>query len=122
MLMRASVGCTLRNWRSTPDCSWNRFAIERGHACSVRGCPASWSPPSGGAESAAGPHSGTGAISTNYLALRIALAVIDVFLQLNGRELTAEEVDAAETIQSVAAGKLTEDELAAWINEHSRAI
>lgn len=53
---------------------------------------------------------------------RIALAVIDVFLQLNGRELTAEEVDAAEVIQSLAAGKLTEDELAAWISEHSRSI
>jgi death-on-curing protein len=53
---------------------------------------------------------------------RIALAVIDVFLQLNGRELTAEEVDAAEIIQSVAAGKLTEDELASWINEHARGI
>ena len=53
---------------------------------------------------------------------RIALAVIDVFLHLNGRELTAEEVDAAETILSVAAGKLTEDELAAWISEHSRGI
>jgi hypothetical protein len=52
------------------------------------------------------------------ISLRIALAVIDVFLQLNGRELTAEEVDAAEIIQSVAAGKLTEDELAAWICEH----
>jgi death-on-curing protein len=53
---------------------------------------------------------------------RIALAVIDVFLQLNGRELTAKEVDAAEIIQSVAAGKLTEDELTAWISEHSRGI
>jgi death-on-curing protein len=51
---------------------------------------------------------------------RIALAVIDVFLQMNGRELTAEEVNAAEVVQSVAAGKLTEDELATWIREHSR--
>ena len=42
-----------------------------------------------------------------------------MFLQLNGRELTAEEVDPAEIVQSVAAGKLTEDELAAWIHEHS---
>jgi prophage maintenance system killer protein len=41
---------------------------------------------------------------------------------LNGRELAAEEVDAAEIIQSVAAGKLTEDELAGWISEHSRSI
>ena len=53
---------------------------------------------------------------------RIALAVIDVFLQLNGRELTAEEIDAAEIVRSVAAGRLAEDELAAWISEHSRGI
>jgi death-on-curing protein len=53
---------------------------------------------------------------------RIALAVIDVFLQINGRELTAEEVSAAEIIQSVAAGKLTEEQLATWIREHSRGI
>jgi death-on-curing protein len=51
---------------------------------------------------------------------RIALALIDVFLQMNGRELTAEEVDAAEIIRSVAAGKVTEEQLAAWISEHVR--
>ena len=51
---------------------------------------------------------------------RIALAVIDVFLQMNGRELTAEEADAAQMIRSVAAGKLTEVQLATWISEHSR--
>jgi death-on-curing protein len=51
---------------------------------------------------------------------RIALAVIDVFLQMNGRELTAEEAEAAEIIQSVAAGKLTEEQLAAWISDHAR--
>jgi death-on-curing protein len=51
---------------------------------------------------------------------RIALAVIDVSLQMNGRELTADEVDAADMIQSVAAGELTEEQLAAWISEHAR--
>jgi death on curing protein len=50
---------------------------------------------------------------------RIALAVIDVFLQMNGRELTAEEADAGGIIQSVAAGKLTEEQLATWISEHA---
>ena len=53
---------------------------------------------------------------------RIALAVMDVFLQLNGCELTAGEVDAVEIIQSVAAGELTEDELAAWISAQVRGI
>jgi death on curing protein len=46
---------------------------------------------------------------------RVALAVIDVFLQLNGRELLAEEVDAANTMQGVAAGDLAEEQLADWI-------
>jgi prophage maintenance system killer protein len=36
------------------------------------------------------------------------------------RELTAEEVDAADVIRSVAAGKLTEQQLATWISEHAR--
>jgi death on curing protein len=51
---------------------------------------------------------------------RIALTVIDVFLQMNGRELTAEEVDAAEIIRSVAAGNVTEEQLAVWIRERVR--
>jgi death on curing protein len=50
---------------------------------------------------------------------RVALAVIDVFLQLNGRELLAEEVDAANTMQGVAAGDLTEEQLADWIAAHA---
>ena len=49
----------------------------------------------------------------------MALAVIDLFLPMNGRELTAKEVDATEFIQSVAAGQLTEEQLVLWIGEHS---
>jgi prophage maintenance system killer protein len=51
----------------------------------------------------------------------MALAVIDVFLQLNGRELSAEEVDAANTMQCVASGDLTEEQLADWIAAHATA-
>jgi len=51
---------------------------------------------------------------------RIALAVIDVFLRLNGRELVAEEVDASAMIQSLAAGELTEEQLPRWLGEHVR--
>lgn len=53
---------------------------------------------------------------------RVALAIVDVFLRLNGFELTADELDAVDTIQSLAAGNLTEDELAAWIEAHSAAV
>lgn len=52
---------------------------------------------------------------------RVALAIIDVFLRLNGMQLTANELDAASTIQSLAAGELTEDQLAEWIAANGAA-
>lgn len=53
---------------------------------------------------------------------RVALAVIDVFLRLNGLALTADELDAVATIQALAAGDLTEDHLAEWIAANSATI
>ena len=50
---------------------------------------------------------------------RVALAVVDVFLRMNGMALTADELDAVSTIQLLAAGDLTEDELAEWIAANS---
>ena len=50
---------------------------------------------------------------------RVALAIVDVFLRLNGLELTADELDTVDTIQALAAGDITEDELAEWIAERS---
>ena len=47
---------------------------------------------------------------------RIALAVIDVFLRINGSGLSATEEDAADTIRRLAAGELTESDLAVWIS------
>ena len=52
---------------------------------------------------------------------RVALAVVDVFLRLNGLELTADEPDAVSTVQSLADGELTEDQLAEWITTNSAA-
>jgi death-on-curing protein len=49
---------------------------------------------------------------------RIALATLDVFLQLNGKELTAPEPDAVSAIVSLSAGTTSEAELAVWIGEH----
>ena len=51
---------------------------------------------------------------------RVALSIVDVFLQMNGSELTASEPDAVVTIQALAAGELTEEKLAAWIEANSR--
>ena len=53
---------------------------------------------------------------------RVALAIIDVFLRMNDLELTADELDAVDTIQSLAAGDLTEDQLADWITAHVAPI
>jgi len=50
---------------------------------------------------------------------RVALAIIDVFLRMNGLTLTADETDAVVTIQALAAGELTEEELADWIAAYS---
>ena len=50
---------------------------------------------------------------------RVALAVVDVFLRLNGLALSADEMDAVLTIQALAAGDLTEDALADWIAANS---
>jgi hypothetical protein len=48
MLVRAKVGCAFTIWRGTLSHGRGMFTIERSHACSMRDCPASWSPPSGG--------------------------------------------------------------------------
>jgi death on curing protein len=50
---------------------------------------------------------------------RLSLAVIDVFLQLNGRELTADEANAVIVIRGVAAGEIDEEELTEWIARNS---
>lgn len=46
---------------------------------------------------------------------RAALAFADIFLQLNGFDLTSSEAEAVIFIRDVAASELGEPELAAWI-------
>ena len=53
---------------------------------------------------------------------RIALAIVDVFLQLNGQELVASEEDAVVTIRDLAAGAIGEEQLAKWIGENSAPL
>ena len=50
---------------------------------------------------------------------RISLASIDIFLQINGYQLVAEEVDAVLIIRDVATGKLKESSLAEWVRDKS---
>jgi death on curing protein len=53
---------------------------------------------------------------------RTAFVVSVTFLLLNGRDLTATEIDVVETFLKLAAGELTEAELAGWFRANSREI
>lgn len=53
---------------------------------------------------------------------RVALAIVDVFLRMNGLALNADEMEAAVTIQALAAGELTEEALADWIEANVSAV
>ena len=50
---------------------------------------------------------------------RISLAVIDIFLRINGMQLDAEEVDAVCVIKDVASDAMNEADLANWIEVNS---
>jgi len=53
---------------------------------------------------------------------RTALASIDVFLRLNGHRLTAGEAETVVIFLELAAGELTEHELAAWVATNSSPL
>jgi death-on-curing protein len=50
---------------------------------------------------------------------RTSLVVAELFLELNGYELTASDVQCVTTFLQLAAGELTEDQLAEWITANS---
>jgi len=50
---------------------------------------------------------------------RTAFIVSSTFLLLNGRELTAEEIEVVEIFVALAAGEIEENELAAWFRNKS---
>ena len=50
---------------------------------------------------------------------RVAFVLMDVFLQKNGREITAAEDEAYLMMMSLASGKLSKVQLASWLKEHS---
>jgi death-on-curing protein len=50
---------------------------------------------------------------------RIALTIAAVFLELNGYSLDAPETDAVVIIEELAAGNISEEDLASWFKEYS---
>jgi death-on-curing protein len=53
---------------------------------------------------------------------RTAFVVSVTFLILNGRDLTASEIDVVGTFLKLAAGELAEAELADWFRTNSREV
>jgi death-on-curing protein len=53
---------------------------------------------------------------------RIALAVVDTFLGMNGYDFVVPEAEAADTIRGLAAGTLSQNELAHWLAAHTRKV
>ena len=49
---------------------------------------------------------------------RTAWTLVRVFLILNGRDLDFGEHEAIELVQSLAAGELSEEQLADWLRQH----
>jgi len=52
---------------------------------------------------------------------RTSLVVAELFLELNGYELIASDAQCVTTFLQLAAGELTEDQLAEWITANSAA-
>ena len=50
---------------------------------------------------------------------RTSLVVAELFLMLNGSELVASDAECVTTFLALAAGEISEDELATWIADHS---
>jgi death-on-curing protein len=50
---------------------------------------------------------------------RIALTALNIFLQLNGWNLTCSEAEAVWVIREVASGNLDESLLASWVDQNS---
>jgi len=51
---------------------------------------------------------------------RVAFVVMVVFLELNGLFFDADEAEVVTTLLALADGRLSEDELAAWLHVHTK--
>jgi death-on-curing protein len=51
---------------------------------------------------------------------RVGLVLLDLFLDLNGYELSASDAGCAAVIWSLASGTTNDDAFIAWVREHTR--
>ena len=53
---------------------------------------------------------------------RVALAAMDVFLMLNGKDLIVDEAEAVVIVATLAAGDLSQEELAEWLTANASEL
>lgn len=53
---------------------------------------------------------------------RVALVVMELFLELNGWLLAADDAECVVAMQSLAAGRVTEDQLTEWVRKHAERV
>jgi death-on-curing protein len=53
---------------------------------------------------------------------RIAFVLMDIFLQKNGWEMTANEEESYTMMMTLASGKLSKAQLSSWIKEHTTRL
>jgi death on curing protein len=52
---------------------------------------------------------------------RVAFAVLETFLELNGRELNASDAECVTTMWALAAGTLSDADFIGWVRQHASA-
>ena len=53
---------------------------------------------------------------------RVSFALMDIFLQKNGWEITSREEEAYSIMMSLASGKITKTALSSWLKEHTSKV
>ncbi|MHB1688068.1 MAG: type II toxin-antitoxin system death-on-curing family toxin [Ignavibacteriaceae bacterium] len=53
---------------------------------------------------------------------RVALVLMDIFLQRNGWEIVAEEEETYLIMMTLASGRLTKSQLSSWLKSHSSKL
>jgi death on curing protein len=53
---------------------------------------------------------------------RVAFVLMDIFLQRNGWEISANEEEAYSMMMTLASGKLSKAQLSGWLKEHSSKL
>ncbi len=51
---------------------------------------------------------------------RVGLVLLELFLELNGYQLAADDAECAAVIWSLASGDLNDEDMVSWVKHHAR--